>query len=125
MRFEVVAAFAIGVLLPALETARRGMGHWAINATTMLEDYLAGAVLLFAGWCALRRAPFARRLLLAAWAGVAGMMTLSLMGQIEVTLRATELEPNNGVVLVVKLALWATCVTALVRSFQAVEEGAG
>jgi hypothetical protein len=123
MRFEVVAAFAIGLLLPMLETARRGMGHWAIETTTMLEDYLAGAVLLLAGYCAIRRTPFAGRLLLAAWAGVAGMMLLSLIGQIEVTLRAAELEPHNGVVLVVKLALWATCVTALVRSFRSVKEG--
>jgi|SRR6185436_4220541 len=123
MRFEVLAAFEIGLLLPILETARRGLSHWAINSTTMLEDYLGGAVLLLAGWCAIRRAPFARRLLLAAWAGVSGMMTLSLVGQIEVTLRAVELEPNNGAVLVIKLALWATCVTALVRSFRAVKEG--
>ena len=123
MRFEVLAAFAIGVLLPVLETARRGIGHWAINTTTMLEDYLAGAVLLLAGFCAIRRRPFAGRLLLAAWAGVAGMMTLSFIRQIEVTLREEDLEPNNGAVLVIKLALWATCMTALVRSFRSVSEG--
>lgn len=122
MRFEVVAAVAIGVLLPILETARRGIGHWAIETTTMLEDYLGGGVLLLAAYCASRHTPFAGRLLLAAWAGVAWMMTLSLIGQVEVTLRATDLEPNNGVVIVVKLALWATCVTALVRSFRSLRE---
>jgi hypothetical protein len=121
-RFEVVAAFAIGLLLPVLETVRRGLGHWAINTTTMLEDYLGGGVLLLAASCAMRRTSFAGRLLLAAWAGVAGMMTLSLISQIEVTLRAAELEPNNGAVLVIKLALWATCVTALVQSFRSVRE---
>jgi len=123
MRFEVVAALAIGLLLPVLETIRRGVGHWAIDATTMLEDYLAGGVLLFAAVCARRRTPFAGRLLLAAWAGVSGMMTLSLVSQVEDTLRAVDLEPRNGVVLVVKLALWLTCVTALVHSFRSVKEG--
>ena len=122
MRFEVVAAVAIGLLLPILETARRGIGHWAIETTTMLEDYLGGGVLLLAAYCASRHTSFAGRLLLAAWAGVSWMMTLSLIDQVEVTLRATDLEPHNGVVLVVKLALWATCVTALVRSFRSVRE---
>ena len=124
MRFEVVAAFAIGLLLPILETARRGLGHWSINTTTMLEDYLGGGVLLLAGYCANRRTSVGGRLLLSAWAGVSGMLTLSLIRQIEVTLREEDLEPNNGGVLVIKLALWATCVIALVRSFGAVKEGA-
>ena len=46
MRFEVIAAFVIGALLPVLETVRRGIGHWAINFTTMFEDYVGGALLL-------------------------------------------------------------------------------
>jgi hypothetical protein len=45
MRFEVTAAFAMGVMLPVLETARRGISHWTVNFTTMFEDYLAGALL--------------------------------------------------------------------------------
>ena len=48
MRFQVRSAIAIGLLLPVLETVRRGMGHWAIEFTTMFEDYLAGALLLVA-----------------------------------------------------------------------------
>ena len=42
MRYEISAAFAVGVLLPLLETIRRGFGHWAVHTTTMLEDYLGG-----------------------------------------------------------------------------------
>jgi hypothetical protein len=119
--FETTAALVIGVLLPLLETMRRGLGYWAVNATTMLEDYLAGAVLLVAGVAARRGARFAAPLLLAAWAGVSTMMTLSLVGQIEATVRAVELEPNNGVVLMFKVLLWATSAVALVRSFRAVQ----
>ena len=52
MRFEVIAAFAIGILLPALETCRRGMGEWAVDFKTMFTDFLAGALLLIGGWAA-------------------------------------------------------------------------
>ncbi|HKG59299.1 MAG TPA: hypothetical protein VKB05_05925 [Pyrinomonadaceae bacterium] len=44
MRFEVVAALVIGILLPVLETARRGISHWTVNFTTMFEDYLAVSI---------------------------------------------------------------------------------
>lgn len=120
MRFEVVAAFAIGVLLPVLETVRRGFGHWAIDATTMLEDYLAGALLILGGLAATRRAAFAHALLLTAWASVSGMMTISLISQLEDTIRAVDLEPHNGAVVGFKLLLWMVCLSALIRSFRAV-----
>ena len=122
MRFEVGAAFAIGILLPVLETARRGMSHWSVEATTMLEDYLAGAALIAAGVLAERGRSVAIPLLLAAWSGVSGMMTISLVSQVEDTIRAQELEPHNNVVLVFKFLLWATCVVALVRSFRHVRQ---
>jgi hypothetical protein len=120
LRFEIVAAFVLGVLLPVLETVRRGIGHWAVEATTMLEDYLAGAVLLVAGVAALRGAKFANALLLAAWSGVASMMTLSLISQVEDTVRAVDLEPFNSVVLGFKLLLWVTSSAALVQAFRLV-----
>lgn len=123
MRFEVAAAFAVGVLLPVLETARRGFGYWTIDATTMLEDYLAGAFLLLAGLAARQRADFAGPLLLTAWAGVTSMMTVSLISQIEDTVRAVDLEPHNEVVLLFKLLLWSTCLAALMRSFREVRRG--
>ena len=46
MRFEVGAAVAIGILLPALETLRRGMDAWAVDSRPCFEDYVAGALLL-------------------------------------------------------------------------------
>ena len=70
MRFETVAALAIGVLLPVLETYRRGLGHWAVEFSSMFEDYLAGALLLSAGWASLRRHASECAMLLLAWAWV-------------------------------------------------------
>jgi len=118
MRFEVIAAFVIGVLLPVLETARRGIGHWAVNFTTMFEDYLAGALLLVGGWAAYRSKSWGAVFLVLAWAYFSGLMTSSFVGQLEETLRQTASEPGNLVVLVVKFLLWSVCVTSLVLSFR-------
>ena len=118
MRFEVTAAFVIGVLLPVLETGRRGISHWAINFTTMFEDYLAGALLLVGGWGAYRSKSWGALFLILAWAYFSGLMTSSFVGQLEETLRQTASEPGNMLVLVVKFLLWSVCVVSLVLSFR-------
>jgi len=118
MRFEVIAAFVIGVLLPVLETARRGISTWTVNFTTMFEDYLAGALLLVGGWAAYRAKSWGALFLVLAWAYFSGLMTSSFVGQLEETLRQTASEPGNLMVLVVKFLLWSVCVTSLVLSFR-------
>ena len=118
MRFEVIAAFVIGVLLPVLETGRRGISHWAINFTTMFEDYLAGALLLVGGWAAYRSKSWGALFLVLAWAYFSGLMTSSFVGQLEETLRQTASGPGNMLVLVVKFLLWSVCVVSLVLSFR-------
>lgn len=120
MKFETIAAFAIGVLLPVLETCRRGLSEWSVNFTTMFEDYVAGALLLVGGWATYRARPWGKLFLVLAWAYVAGMMGSSFWGQLEETLRGTSTEPNNLLVVVVKCLLWSICVVSLVFSFQKV-----
>ena len=123
MRFEVVAAFVIGVLLPVLETGRRGISTWTVNFTTMFEDYLAGALLLVGGWAAYRSKSWGALFLVLAWAYFAGQLTSSFVGQLEETLRQIGSEPGNLLVLVVKFLLWSVCVTSLVLSFRTVHKG--
>jgi len=118
VRVEIAAAFAIGVLLPVLETCRRGLCEWSVNFTTMFEDYLAGALLLVAGWASYRGRPFGAMFLVLAWAYVAGMMGGSFWGQFEETLRGTSTEPNNLLVVGFKGLLWSASVLSLVFSFQ-------
>jgi len=120
MRFEVIAAFVIGVLLPVLETGRRGISHWTVNFTTMFEDYLAGALLLVGGWAAYKSKSWGALFLVLAWAYFSGLMTSSFVGQLEETLRQTGSEPGNLLVLVIKFLLWSICVTSLVLSFRTV-----
>jgi hypothetical protein len=116
MRFEVTAALAIGILLPALETLRRGVGEWATDFTTMFEDYVAGALLLTGVWAVHRRPCWDGLFLVVAWSYVTGMMGSSFWYQLEETVRGTVAE--SPVVLVVKASLWATCVLALISSFR-------
>ena len=118
MRFEVIAAFVIGLLLPVLETARRGLTHWTVDFTTMFEDYLGGAVLLIGAWAAYTARTWGATFLVIAWGAIAGLMTLSLVSQLEDTIRGTVTEPHNALVVGVKFLLWVTCVTALVLSFR-------
>ena len=118
MRFEIIAAIVMGVLLPILETARRGISHWTINFTTMFEDYVAGALLLVGGWAAYRSRSWGPVFLVLAWAYFSGLMTSSFVGQLEETLRQAASEPNNMLVVVVKFLLWSVCVVSLVLSFR-------
>ena len=118
MRFEVIAAFALGALLPVLETVRRGITHWAINFTTMFEDYAGGALLLIGAWAAYQRKSWGALFLSLAWGSIAGLMTGSFVAQLEATLRQTATEPHNMVVLLVKLLLWTVCIVSLVLSFR-------
>ena len=118
MRFEVIAAFVIGTMLPVLETCRRGIGFWAVNFTTMFEDYVAGALLLIGGWAAYRARSWGTMFLMLAWAYVTGLMSSSFWGQLEETIRQTAVEPNNALVVIVKFLLWGTCVGSLILAFR-------
>ena len=118
MRFEVTAAFVMGILLPLLETARRGISHWTVEFTTMFEDYVAGALLLIGAWATYRERRWGSVFLVLAWGYVTGLMSSSVWWQIEETLRQTASEPNNMLVVVVKLLLWITCLVSLVFAFR-------
>jgi hypothetical protein len=117
-RFEVVAAILLGVLLPGLETARRGMAYWSVNFTTMFEDYVAGIVLLVAAAGAYKRAAWAPAWLIISWSGISFMMLVSTVSQVEKQMRG-DLEPHSLLVLAIKVLLLLASVYALLRSVRA------
>ncbi len=123
MRFEVTAAFAIGALLPVLETCRRGIGYWGVEFTTMFEDYVAGALLLVGGWASYRARPWSGTFLVLAWGYVAGLMGSSFWSQLEETLRGTASEPENLSVVAAKSLLWGISVVSLILSFKNTQGG--
>src|ERR1051325_9077172 len=118
MRFEVIAAFVMGIILPVLETCRRGITYWAVDFTTMFEDYLAGALLLVGAWATYRMRAWGPVFLVLAWSSLLGLLGSSFWGQLEETLRHTASEPHNLLVVIVKFLLWSTCVVSLILSFR-------
>ena len=48
MKGTQALAYAMGAMFILGETARRGLDYFAINATTMLEDYGSGVLLILA-----------------------------------------------------------------------------
>jgi hypothetical protein len=120
MRFEVISAFIVGILLPLLETYRRGIGHWAIDVTTMFEDYVAGLLLLIGASTTFRQKRWGPLFLLLAWAYVSGMMGGSFWYQLEDTIRGRAEEVNNLQVVLVKFVLWGIAVASLALSFKSV-----
>lgn len=118
MRYGAKAAVVMGILLPTLETFRRGFGEWSVNFTTMFEDYLAGALLLASAWAASRRRPAGTLLLFAVWGAVTAMLLLSTIGQVETTLRANNLEPRNTQVLIAKLLLLTFSASGLWSTYR-------
>jgi hypothetical protein len=118
MQFEVASAWVIGILLPLLETYRRGINYWTIDFTTMFEDYVAAALLLVGAWASYKTRTWGPRFLLLAWAYFTGLMSSSFWYQLEETFWHTASEPNNPLVLLVKLLLWATAVLSLILSFR-------
>jgi hypothetical protein len=118
MRIEAKAAFAIGIILPLLETCRRGMGEWTVDFTTMFTDYLAGALLLVGWWASYRAKAWGPLFLILAWAWLTGLMTGSFLDQLEGTIRNIIEEPYNPLVLAVKFILFAISAVSLILSFK-------
>lgn len=125
MRINVWAAIGLGILLPVLETVRRGFDHWAVSFTTMFEDYLAGLGLLAAAVGTLLRARWAPSAMIVMWSGTMFMMLISTVSQIERHFWSGDPEPRSGTVLLIKLLLFAVTVVALVQSLRDPPRGAG
>ena len=80
-RFEVAAAYVMGVGLPLLETLRRKTNFSTIAG--YVDDYIAGGLLLYAAWRVTSGHPRGPVLLVAAWAILCGGLYGSFFGQIE------------------------------------------
>jgi hypothetical protein len=105
-RFAIAVATLLGLLFPILETLRRGLGAWLTTPVTLLEDYVAGGLLLWAAAALARGARSGWLAMLAACAYTTGMMSSSFWNQLEAQLKGETWEANQGVVLAFKAFLW-------------------
>jgi len=108
-RFEVTAAYATGVLLPLLETARRRT-HFE-DIPSYVDDYLVGALLLWGAWAVTSRHTYGPYLLAAAWGVLCGGMWGSFFSQLRATSDVSGLP--NEIVVVVKGAVFLVALIAV------------
>ena len=104
------------------ETARRGIDYFSINATTMVEDYLCGALLLSAAILWSKKHQLAPKFMVAAWAYATGGMFVPFFAHLEAWLRGATFRADhpfddvNSVIL--KGVIWSICFICFVIALQ-------
>ena len=122
MRFEVKAAFVMGVALPVMEIIRRRTNF--DNIPGYLDDFLIGAFLLYAARAVARGYPKGKILLVAAWAMLCGGFYGSFFYQFRNTATVDVSGYSNGFVILVKGGLYLVAIAALICSIRSVGRGA-
>lgn len=116
MAYAMGAAFIIG------ETARRGIGYFSINATTMLEDYGSGILLILAAIACTAKLAQATVYLAGAWGYSAGGMFVPFFAHLEAYLRGATFRPDHPIEdvsgIIVKGIIWGICVAAFIASLR-------
>lgn len=121
MRFEHIAAYVMGVVLPLLEVLRRRTNFETISG--YVDDFIAGGLLLYASRAVSRGEPSGPVLLVAAWAVLCGGLYGSFFSQFG---RTTDVSGfPNATVIVVKGVLFAVALAALVASVRAAVRSQG
>jgi len=117
MRFEVGAAYAMGIGLPLLEALRRRT-HFE-HFHSYVDDFIAGALLLYAAQAVTRGKRSGPVLLAVAWAVLCGGLYGSFFWQ----LFSTEARDVGGLpnvtVVAIKGVLYAIALVALVLASRA------
>jgi hypothetical protein len=112
MRFEVAAAYAMGVGLPLLETLRRRTNFEHLHS--YIDDFIAGALLLYAARAVTRGKPSGPVLLAVAWAVLCGGLYSSFFWQVSSTQAQDVGGLPNATVVAIKAILYAIALTGLV-----------
>ena len=112
----MVAAYCLGVALPVLEICRRRTDFSDIPG--YIDDFIVGALLLFAAWSAVRERPYGRTLLVAAWGILCGGLWSSFFGQLYSSARNDISGLPNMTVICVKLVVYCVAIAALVLSIR-------
>jgi hypothetical protein len=123
MRFELAAAYAMGVALPLLETLRRRTNFETIAG--YVDDFIAGGLLLYAARAVSRGKPSGPVLLVAAWAILCGGLYGSFFHQLESAASHDVSGLGNTTVVLIKGGLYAVALVALVLSVRAAAASKG
>ena len=114
MKIVHIVAYIMAFVFIIGETSRRGFDYFSINATTMVEDYLCGALLLWAALFWSQKHKMAPQLMTGAWAYATGGMFVPFFAHLEAWLRGETFRvdhPHTDIgSVVLKGAIWAICL---------------
>ena len=107
MSYVMILMYTLG------ETLRRGFEYFAINATTMFEDYVSAVLFIIAVWTWHKRSDLAPKFMLTAWAYALGGMFVPFFAHLEAFLRGVTVRPEHphddlGSVIL-KASIWGVC----------------
>jgi hypothetical protein len=112
----------MGAMFILGETARRGIDYFSINATTMLEDYGSGILLILAAAACTAKLAHSAIYLAGAWGYAAGGMFVPFFAHLEAYLRGATFRPDHPIEdvngIIVKGVIWGICVSLFIASLR-------
>ena len=115
-RVEVIAAYALGIALPVLEVCRRRADFSDIPG--YIDDFIIGALLLFAARAAANHRPYGAALLAGAWGVLCGGLWSSFFGQLQSTAARDVSGLPHTAVAIVKLVIYVVAIFCFVVSIR-------
>ena len=113
-RFEVVAAYILGVALPVLEVCRRRADFSDIPG--YIDDFIVGALLVYSARSSVRERRHSRTLLAAAWGILCGGLWSSFFGQLHSTTPNDISGLPNAAIVLFKLLIFCIAIICLALS---------
>jgi hypothetical protein len=120
MRFELRAAYVLGVAFPLLEVARRRTSFHPLPS--YLDDFVIGALLLLAARSVTKGKPYGDAFLCAAWGALCGGLWGSFFGQLLSTEPTDVSGLPNGAVVAIKGVAYLVAIVATVLAIRRAAE---
>jgi hypothetical protein len=122
MKGTQALAYAMGAMFILGETARRGIDYFSVNATTMLEDYGSGILLILAAAACTAKLAHSAIYLAGAWGYAAGGMFVPFFAHLEAFLRGATFRPDHPIEdvngIIIKGVIWGICVSLFIASLR-------
>ncbi|MEZ9923537.1 hypothetical protein [Vibrio breoganii] len=118
MKIVSIVTYIFSLVFIAGETLRRGIGYFSVNATTMVEDYLCGALLLLAAVLWSKGSKHAHKYMIGAWGYAAGGMLVPFFAHLEAYLRGVQIRSDHPIddvnSVILKGVIWGVCVICFI-----------
>ena len=122
MKGTQALAYAMGAMFILGETARRGIDYFSVNATTMLEDYGSGILLILAAAACTAKLAHSAIYLAGAWGYAAGGIFVPFFAHLEAYLRGATFRPDHPIEdvneIIIKGVIWGICVSLFIASLR-------